>query len=257
VYRTSYGDSTREAGSIQLRRRLRNGFQGNLTYTFSKALDDAYALGGQGPSTSGTISQSSSSSGQIAQDWTHPNAQRGLSTFDQRHVLAVQLQYTTGMGMRGGTLLGGWRGLAYKEWSVVATINAASGLPETPIDPAVISGTGDSGIVRANYLGGPIHVNAPGVFLNTAAFATPAAGQWGNARRDSIEGPDQFSFGASMARTFRLHDRFNLDARLDASNVLNHVTYSGYVTTVGSPQFGAAAGANGMRSMSITMRLRF
>ncbi len=75
----------------------------------------------------------------------------------------------------------------------------------------------------------------------------PAPGQWGNARRDSIIGPDRFSLNASLARTFRLHDRYNLDARLDSTNALNHVAYTSWNTIVGSPQFGSAAGTGSMR----------
>lgn len=49
AYLTSNGDSTREAGEIQLRRRLHNGLAGALQYTFSKAIDDDAMLGGQEP----------------------------------------------------------------------------------------------------------------------------------------------------------------------------------------------------------------
>jgi hypothetical protein len=256
VYRTSNGDSTREAGIVQLRRRLRSGFTASATYTFSKSIDDDYSLGGQGPVTSGSISQGGSMSGQPAQNWQDLSAQRGLSSFDQRNVLSTQLQYTTGMGINGHTLLSGWRGVAYKEWTVVATVNAASGLPLTPIAPLALNGS-TCFCVRANYLGGQVHIASGGRFLNTAAFGVPALGQYGNAGRDSITGPDQFSFNASMDRTFRLHDRYNLETRLDATNVLNHVVFTGWNTTAGSSQFGAATAANGMRSMQITMRLRF
>ena len=255
-YRTSNGNSTRQAATMQLRRRLRSGFQANLSYTFSKSLDDDYSLGGQGPVTSGN---SSSASPQVAQDWRNPGAQRGLSTFDQRHVLSLQMQYTTGMGLGGKSMMSGWKGALYKEWTVLTNISAASGLPETPIDFVAVPGTGYSGIIRADYLGGPIHQTArPGVFLNPAAFAAPAPGFWGNARRNSIAGPNQFSLNASMNRSFRLHDRYNLTAQIDAANALNHVAYSSYITTLNSPQFGAAVpNSNGMRSMSVTLRLRF
>jgi hypothetical protein len=250
IYRTSNGNSTREAGSVQLRRRLRSGLQASATYTYSKSLDDDYSLGGQG-----SVSNASS----IAQNWLDLKAQRGLSTTDQRNLLNANVQYTTGMGLGGHTLLSGWRGAAYKEWTILTNITFGSGLPETPIDPfAVVPGTQYSGIVRANYTGQPIHASSvPGVFLNPAAFAAPAAGMWGDARRDCITGPTQFTLNGSMARTFRLHGTYNLDARLDATNPLNHVTYSSWNTTVGSPQFGAALQANGMRSMTVTIRLRF
>ena len=48
VYRTSNGNSTREAGQIQLRRRLRSGFTASLDYTYAKAVDDDAQVGAQG-----------------------------------------------------------------------------------------------------------------------------------------------------------------------------------------------------------------
>ena len=63
----------------------------------------------------------------IAQNWLDLSAERGLSTFDQRHLLNVQMQYTTGMGFGGGTLLSGWRGALFKEWTVATQITAGSG----------------------------------------------------------------------------------------------------------------------------------
>ena len=248
-YRTSGGNSTREAGSMELRRRLRNGFQARLLYTYSKTMDDDYSLSGQG----------SISSGAVAQDWQHLNAQRGLSTTDQRHVLTVTAQYTTGMGLGGKTLMTGWKGAIYKEWTIQTSINAATGLPETPIYAgAIASGTGVTGTVRPNIVGSPYANLQPGYFLNASAYAVPV-GTWGNARRDSIQGPNQFSMSAAMNRTFRLHDRYTLDATLNASNVLNHVVISGYNTYYipGSTTFGAPTGANGMRSMSVQLRMRF
>ena len=93
--------------------------------------------------------------------------------------------------------------------------------------------------------------------LNPAAYSAPLAGQWGNAGRNSITGPMQFSLNASIGRTFRLKDRLNLDLRVDSTNALNHVSYTGWNTTVNSSQFGLAAGANAMRSLQTTLRLRF
>ena len=249
AYRTSNGNSTREEGVLTLRRRLRNGLTANLTYTYSKSIDDDYQFGGGG---------STGVSPQVAQDWRHPEQQRGLSTFDQRNLLNFSAQYTTGMGIGGKTLLSGWRGAAYKEWTVQTSITAASGLPETPTDPQPVPNTSYSGILRANYAGGPITGSTkPGFYLNQNAFVLPLPGDFGNARRDSIPGPDQFTMNASLARTFRLHDRFTLDARVDATNVLNHVAFTSWVTTVGTSQFGFPGNAGAMRSMQITMRLRF
>ena len=47
TYMTSNGNSTREAGQLQLRRRLHNGLTATAQYTYAKAFDNA-ALGGRG-----------------------------------------------------------------------------------------------------------------------------------------------------------------------------------------------------------------
>jgi hypothetical protein len=245
VYLTSNGNSTREAGQFQLRRRLHNGFTATAQYTFSKAIDDG-ALGGRGQS--GSL---------IAQNWLNLSGERGLSNFDQRHVVTLQTQYSTGVGLKGGALMSGWRGTAFKDWTIATQINAGSGTPLTPVYLAAVNGTGVTGSIRPDYTGAPLYAPPPGLFLNPGAYTKPAAGQWGNAGRNSIEGPVQFALGASMARTFQLRDRLNMDLRIDAVNALNHVTFTAWNTTVTSTQFGLPVQANPMRSMQITMRVRF
>jgi hypothetical protein len=82
-------------------------------------------------------------------------------------------------------------------------------------------------------------------------------GQWGNAGRDSILGPGQFSLDSSLERTFRPSTKFNLTARIDATNPLNHAVFSNWITTVNSVQFGLPASASPMRSLQTTIRVRF
>jgi cell division septation protein DedD len=256
TYITSTGDSTSDSGSVQLRRRLRSGFTASVTYTYSKSVDDDSSIGGQGPLAAGAVSQSSSNA-VIAQNWQNLTAERGRSSFDQRNLLNSTIQYTTGMGLHGGSLLSGWRGMLYKEWTLQGIITVGSGLPETPIYFAAVPGTGVTGTIRAQVTGASIHAAPAGLFLNPAAYTTPPNGYWGNAGRDSITGPSQFSFNASMVRTFRIKTRYNFSFELDSANLLNHVTYSSWNTTVNSPQFGSAASANNMRTVLATMRLRF
>jgi len=272
AYLTSTGSSTRQAAQLQLRRRLHNGFTAQLQYTYSKSIDDDSALGGQGPSMNSQITaqnsgQSIVSSGSapapaspnlaIAQNWLNLKGERGLSNFDQRHLLNLQLQYTTGMGVKGGTLLTGWKGALLKEWTVGSQISVGSGLPQTPIYFAVVPGTGITGTIRPNSTGDPLYKAPAGLFLNPAAYVAPAPGQWGDAGRNSIVGPSQFSLNASLGRTFRLSDRYNLDFRLDSTNALNHVTYTAWNTVINGAQFGLPAAANPMRSVQTNLRVRF
>ena len=270
AYLRSNGNSTREAGQIQLRRRLHNGLSGILQYTYSKSVDDDSMLGGQGASaitqntppspygsTAAQTSGTTQSTPMIAQNWLNLSAERGLSTFDQRHLLSAQLQYTTGMGIGGATLLRGWKGALYKEWTFLSQITVGSGLPQTPIYLAAVPGTGVTGSIRPDYTGAPIYAGTSGLSLNPAAYTAPLSGQWGNAGRNSIIGPAQFTFNASMARTFRLNRRFNLDLRMDSTNLLNHATFTGWKTTVNSTQFGLPMAANPMRRVQTSLRLRF
>ncbi|RRA49980.1 carboxypeptidase regulatory-like domain-containing protein [Acidipila sp. EB88] len=265
VYRTSTGSSDREEGRVQLRRRLRSGLSATATYTFSKSIDDDSVLGGGGPltpsSSAGAISAAAASTATTAQDWRNLRAERSRSSFDQRHLLNATFAYTTGMGIGGGTLLNGWRGRLYKEWTVTGTIAAGSGLPLTPVYEAVVPGTGFSGSIRPDRTAAAVHAISGGYFLNPAAYAAPAPGQWGDAGRNSITGPSTFSFNSSFARTFRLPSHLNFDFRVDATNVLNHVNYSTYLTTLNpssvSPTFGLPGGTNPMRSLQLNATLRF
>lgn len=264
LYRTSGGNSEREAGQFQLRRRLRSGFAASVEYTYSKSLDDDAQVGALGHVAVTTAEQlgvssgaSSGSAAQVAQDWLNPRAERSLSTFDQRQLLSAQAQYTTGMGLGGRALMSGWSGRLLKEWTVLTQITAGSGMPETPIYNATLPGTAQYGIIRPDLTGAPIYQTSGSARLNVNAFTAPASGAWGTAGRNSITGPSQFSLSGSLARTFRLRPPYNLDVRIDATNVLNHATFTAWDNIVNNLMFGEPAGASGMRSLQITGRLRF
>ncbi len=288
VYQGSGGDSTRQAGQVQVRRRLRSGFTASLLYTFSKSMDDDAFLGGQGhvlagnqtaappggqgqgsgsgsgggsgggsSGTTSTTTQSASTTPAIAQNWLNLHAERSLSSFDQRHLLNLTAQYTSGEGLKGGTLMGGWPGRLLKEWTFVTTAVVGSGLPETPVYLAAVPGTGYTGTIRPNPTGAPIAMSQAGQHLNPAAYSAPLAGEWGTAGRNSITGPSTFSLDSSVARTFRPSGRFYLDLKVAATNMLNHPVFTGWNTTVNSTQFGLPLEPNPMRSLETSLRLRF
>lgn len=261
VYETSNGNSIREAGQLQLRRRLRSGFAASLSYTFSKSMDDDAYLGGAGhaSASSGGSAQSASLSlptSTIAQNWRDPAAERSLSSFDQRQLVNLQAQYSSGQGLGGGTLLGGWRGRALKEWTVVGNLTFGTGLPETPIYPSAVPGTGFSSILRPDLTGTSIYKSGTAEHLNAAAYTEPL-GDWGTAGRNSITGPGQLTFDAQMARTFRPHGKWYLDVAVDATNILNHPAFTGWNSLVTSTQFGLPSSAGAMRSVQTSFHLRW
>lgn len=169
----------------------------------------------------------------------------------------MQAQYTTGQGIEGGTLLQGWRGRWFKEWTLLTQITTGTGLPETPAYPFTVPGTGVVGPLRPSLTGAPIYASNGITHLNAAAYNAPVPGLFGTAGRNSITGPAQFSLDGAIQRTFRPTSRFFLDARIDATNLMNHAVFTNWNATVGNTQFGLPLSTNPMRSLQATFRLRF
>jgi len=243
VYAGSNGSSTRHAGSVQLRRRLGNGFTANVQYTLSKSIDDADVSG-----STGSV---------IAQNWLDLKAERALSSFDRRHLLEIAAQYTSGSGVFGSGLMSGWKGALLKEWTISVSMATGSGNPLTPVYSSSVPGTGLTGSIRPNVTGDNVYDAPPGLSLNPAAYAPPAEGEWGNAGRNSITGPHRFGMDASLGRAFRLRDRCNIEFRLDSINILNNVTFPSWNTIINSSQFGLPDRANPMRKVQFNLRVSF
>lgn len=247
VYLSSTGNSLRHAMQLTLRRRLYAGFTSTVQYTLAKATDDAASF------SNASVAPGSLA---IAQDWLNPDAERGPSSFDQRHLLTVQAQYTSGVGIAGGTLVDGFWGTLLKDWTITSQLSAGSGLPFTPVSFAAVSGTAVVG-VRPSLTGISSAPVVSGSYANVAAFSAPASGTWGNAGRNSLRGPRQFSLDATLTRVFKLRGRLNLEWRVAATNVLNRVTFSAVNAVISSPQFGLPTSANQMRRIQTSLRLRF
>lgn len=243
VYLSSTGSSTRNSAQIQVRRRLRNGLTAQVQYTLAKANDDATAFNGAALSSG------------IAQDWRNLDAEWAPSSFDQRHNVNASFQYSTGAGVAGGALIDGIRGALLKGWTVTGNLIVGSGTPLTPLVALPVPGTAISNVVRARLTGAP--VDADGYYANPAAFGIPEPGTWGNAGRNSLRGPSQFTFNAGLTRTFLLGGRTSLDWRVDGNNILNRVTFQSYSTTVGGQQFGLPSFANQMRKLTTNFTFRF
>ncbi len=245
IYLMSNGSQLRNAAQVQVRRRLRNGLTWSAQYVLAKSEDDATAF-----------AAATADAASIAQDWRDPGAEWGPSTFDQRHKVTLDLQYTTGVGAGGGGLLTGWHGRLFRGWTLTSTLDAGSGLPITPVYLTQVPGTGVIGSVRASVVG-DVHDVPAGFFLNPAAYAPPSVGSWGTAGRNSVRGPAQWRLDAGITRTFTLASRLTFDWRVEATNVLNSVTYSAIGTAVGTPQFGQPLAINPMRKLRTRLTMRF
>ena len=92
------------------------------------------------------------------------------------------------MGVRGGTLLSGWRGTLLKEWTLATQVTAGSGLPLNPVDFCGRPGDWLYGNGTPDYTGAPLYTHGSSSFLNSDAYATPAPGTWGNAGVTASQG---------------------------------------------------------------------
>lgn len=255
ILETSQGDSILHAATVQLRKRMRHGMAAQGTYVFSKSIDNASSIGG------GAVI--------VAQNDLDLAAERGLSSFDQRHKFTGNFTYELpfGTGKKWLNNNGGWLENAFGDWLWSGNFTVASGFPFTP---RVLGASSDisqglNGTLRANIVGDPYSGTCPNGFsvgtiqcwFNTSAFAVPVAGTFGDARRNSIIGPGQFTFGMSVSKTLLAKDTRALELRVSANNVFNHPEYTSIGTILGTPTYGQVVAAGSMRTVNLSARYRF
>ncbi len=255
IYESSEGNSILHAASLRVRKRMTKGLGLGAQYVFSKSIDDASSIGGGGSV--------------VAQDPFDISADRGLSSFDQRHKFTGNWIMDMPFGenrkfVTKGTwshIVGGW------QWSGDFTVG--SGLYFTPrvLGGALDIGRGVSGSLRANAVAGQaISISDPTTlkWFNTAAFCAPSAtctnpngSNFGDAGRNIIEGPGQVSLNMSLNKTITIKESRALDLRISANNVFNTVHFTAINAVVNSFTFGEVTGTGGMRRVTMQARFRF
>jgi len=217
-YELSNANSNYNGLQVDLRQRLSHGIQFRVNYTFQKSLDihSASFLANAGIGGSTTI-----------MDPQNPKLDWGRSNFDIRNRLSGNFSYELPFGNGRsvlskasglvGALVGGW------QWNGI--IAAQSGFPFTPLVGFNQSGNGDSRapdrVNLAPGFSGPLVPGTQQRWFNAAAFALPAAGTYGNAGRDILEGPGLLEFDSSLFKSFRIHERAGLQFRAEVFDLLN------------------------------------
>ena len=80
---------------------------------------------------------------------------------------------------------------------------------------------------------------------------------YGDAGRNIIEGPRQFSLNMALGKTIQIRETRALELRLQATNVFNNVVFSAINTTVNSLAFGEVTSVGSMRKLTMVARFRF
>lgn len=243
VFDSSEGNSIYHAAQIRVTRRFKKGLSANALYTFSKSIDNASSIGGAG--------------NVVAQNDKDLRAERGLSSFDQRHVLNLYYLLSSPFDSarnRGGPFLARF----LRNWTLGGGLTLRTGQPLTARvlgNRADSGGTGVIGSGRADATGQSIR---GGRFFNLEAFTVPPSGRFGNAGRNTIPGPGWFGVNASLSRSFRLGEsRRWIEARLESNNVTNHVNFTGLGAVINALNYGLPTASGPMRTVTATLRYRF
>jgi hypothetical protein len=128
---------------------------------------------------------------------------------------------------------------------------------------------GTGGVFRPNLTGASVTAGGgtQHQWFNPAAYALPAGansttnpypcGVFGNARRNSIEGPGTVSNNMALSKTVSMGETRSMEMRAQINNVFNTVQYAGVGTTVNQPNFGQVTNVAAMRSFQFSARFRF
>jgi outer membrane receptor protein involved in Fe transport len=194
--------------------RLGSRFQANVSYMFSKCIDQGYTYAGLG----GNAGSSS---------LTNPydfSIDKGLCVTDIRHNLVVNALYA--LPFHGNRLKDGWQ--------IAGIETYRTGLPftiTTGFDRSLVSNTFDQ--TRPNYVGNcdiTAGQNATHWF-NPACFSLQAAGTIGNLGRSIGTAPGYVTTDFSLLKDTNINERFKIQFRAEFFNIFNH-------TNLGLPAAG-------------------
>ncbi len=257
--RTIFGP---QFGSVELQRTIANanynaleatlnhrthGLEVLASYTYSKSIDESAGL----PEPVNPVD---------------PSLSRGLSSFDLRHNLVASFDYTVPSFKTNG-----WRRKAFADWNVAGIARLTTGLPvtlmnnnDTSLLGTIPNGINNNGVDTPEWTGEGLHLNtdprkgAP--VFGASAFALPALGTMGDARRRFFSGPGLENLDATVSREFHMGEGRALELRSEGFNVFNHAQFFGASSVEGnisSGTFGNAVSAMPPRLMQMAAKVRF
>lgn len=244
----SRANSNYDALQMRFQQRLTRGFSALASYTWSKSIDDASNF------------FSSAGDPNFPQNSYNVAAERGRSNFDVSHRLSVSYSYELPFRHADG-----FAGKLVNGWETFGIVTLQTGRPFTVALLSDIdnSGTGRSILGfgandRPNLVGNPELSNpTTSQWFNTAAFAFPAPGTFGDAGRNILEGPGFQSVNASLVKNTRFSERVNLQFRAEAFNLFNHPNFNLPDNFLGSPTFGRITSARDPRHVQFGLKLLF
>lgn len=212
---TFNGLSNYNSLQASITRRFASGFSLNLNYTWSHFLDDQDSSAYGGAAGTQTVQRS-----------YDPAASYGPSNFDVRNAFKGRVVYELPFG-KGKMFLNksGLVDSVIGGWQASGTFVLSSGFPFTP----TVDGNNSfsqAGDWYPDQIGNPRPSHRSiDQWFDPTAYALPAAGTFGNMRRNSLRSPGIDEVNLSAGKSFALGDRLNLQIRADTTNAFNHPSF--------------------------------
>jgi hypothetical protein len=196
-----------------LNRRLSHNVQAQITYTFSKCVDD----GGDGPVASLNGVDTSTI---YENPYLRDPIDRGRCMYNATSVLRVNGLWV--LPFHGNQFVEGW------QLSGIVTQN--TGLPLSIYDGADDVGYAASGNPRPNYVAGcNPQVGAVTEWFNPACYSLQTPGTLGDVGRNTIVGPGIAQLDLALVKDTRIQkisEAFHIQFRAEAYNLLNHPQFA-------------------------------
>jgi hypothetical protein len=236
-YIQSGGNSSYNGFQATVQRRLSHGITASANYTWSHAIGDVSEF------SPATVASSAvpSRTGML---------ERGNSDLDVRQRFTLMLTYALPFGRQ----LTGWKGGLAKGWKFGVIDMWETGMPFSVVNSSPRSNTGVNSD-RPDQLGTATLSN-PSIqkWFDTSMFQPQALGTVGTESRNALYGPHFRHFDCSLAKEFRIQERYTLEARIESFNLTNTPNFSAPAGTLGAVGFGSI---NSTRVGSTPRELQF
>jgi hypothetical protein len=249
----STGTSSYDALEVTYTHRWHSGLDLNVSYTFSKFMDDVQGNSGWAFPGSGNNNLNSYN---LAADYSVDVSNvphRFVATYDYELPFGKGKAFGSEWGTVENDILGGW------QWTGILT--AESGLPLS-IQPAS-NNVGFGFNQRPDVVPGvnPIPANQSiNDWVNSAAFAQPAAFTFGDAPRffANLHGPKYFGWDMGIQKRWTLLENKQLQIRFEMYNALNHPDFFQPDTNLGDGlNFGRITSAYQARTAQVAAKFYF
>jgi len=244
------GASTFNALEVTYTHRWHSGLDLNVSYTYSKFLDNVQGSSGWAFPGSGSSVRNS----------YNLAAERSVDVTDIPHSLVVYYNYELpyGRGKQFGADSKGVVNSILGGWQLSGILTAKSGLPLS-INPAQ-NNTGGFGFnQRPNIVPGvnPIPQNQSiNNWINPAAFSQPAPYTFGDAPRflSNLRAPRYFTWDMGLQKWWNFTETKRLQFRFEMFNALNHPNFFEPDTNLGDANFGTISAAYPARSLQFATK---